>query len=201
MKKLLLVTMIILYSGIIYSQETRTLNSALGIPFGSSKSVVKSTIKEKHPDSKVYSETDMSISFEEVKYGAYKPILVNFQFTKEGQFHTCKVFVDADDCKEIFTLYDDLVKVIDEKYYTTDEKMENYKYPFTKSDKYKHTESLVKGKYVSMFSLWVFPTDKEKNNAISVEVDKSCAVKVTYQDGNLISKVIEDKKKNDSGDY
>lgn len=201
MKKLLLVTMIILYSGFIYSQETKTLNSVLGVPFGSNKSVVKSTIKEKHPASKVYSESETSISFEEVKYGAYKPILVNFQFSKEGEFHTCKVFIDAEDCKEIFTLYDDIVKIIDEKYYFTSEKLEDYKYPFSKSDKYKHTESLVKGKYVSMFSLWVFPTGQEKNNAISVEVDKSCSVRVTYQDGNLIAKVIEDKKKNESGDY
>lgn len=201
MKKLTLVLMIMLYSGFTYSQDSNTMNSALGIPFGSSKEVVKKTIKEKHPNSKIYSETAISISFENVKYGAYNPMLTNFQFTESNEFHTCRIFIDPDDCNDIFTLYDDIVKILDEKYYTTNDKLEDYKYPFSKSDKYKHTATLVKGKYVSMFSLWTFPTNGEKNNAISVEIDKTCAVKATYQDGNLIARVLNQKKKNESGDY
>lgn len=200
MKNKILLFIALFISSICYSQSMQ-MNSILGIEFGSSKQEVKSKLLEKQPQAKIYNETANTISYEAIKFGAYTPLLVIFQFTDDNQLHTGQVHINISDCKEIFHLYDEVVEVINQKYYTTTESLEDYKYPYSKSDKYKFTSTIVKGNYFTMMSIWKFETGTEKNNFISVDVTDNCTVKVAYQNGLLVKQQVEKNNKKNSQDY
>ena len=205
MKKTFLVLIIIFFYSLSYSQNN-IMTSVLGIELGSSRAVVKSKLTEKQPQSKIYDETAVSLSCENIRFGAHKTILVIFQFTDDNKLHTCLIFVDPSDCKEIFHKYDEIVNDLNQKYYTSSKTLEDYKYPFSREDKYKHTEAIVKKNYCTLMTLWTFdsrntPDNTEDDNGLSVSIDKTCSIKVTYQDGLLIDEAVAKDKAKNSNDY
>jgi hypothetical protein len=205
MKKLLIFIAVMLWTTLSFAQST-TMTSVLGIEFGSKRQQVKEIITSKQPTSTLYSEKEISMTYENVKWGEYKTMLVIFQFTDDDKLHTVMIFLDPDHCKNVFYLYDKVIGTINERYYQTTKSTEHYSYPYTRSDKYKYTESMVKNDRVTMQSLWAFdtrntPSNDEDDNNISVMVTDDCVVKVTYQDGVLIDEVIEKQKAKNSQDY
>lgn len=205
MKKLLIILVIALQGGIADAQ-TKTMTSVMGIELGSTRAQVKAKMAEKQPLSKIYNETEVSVSFENVKFGGNKTILVMFQFTGDNKLHTCHIFVEPSDCKEIFSKYDEVVKDLSDKYGRSEKTLEDYKYPYSIDDKYKHTEVIAKRGYCTLITLWTFdsrntPDNTEDDNGIMVSVDKTCSVKVTYQDGLLIDGEVAKSKEKNSQDY
>ncbi len=204
MKKLLLFLTAMLLTTATFSQNT-TMDRVLGIKLGISRNEVKAIMKSNQPESVVYSENEISLSYDKTEWGAYKPLLLMFQFD-EDKLHTVHVFISPEYCKDIFYTYDDVVDIINGRYYTTSKFTEHYKYPYTKSDKYKYTTILVKNDYVTMQSLWSFdtrntPNNSEDDNNIMVTVTDDCNVKVTYQDGYLIDVAVAKEKAKQSKDY
>ncbi len=205
MKKLTTLIVFLLLSITTFAQSNM-MTSVLGIEFGSKRQEVKNHLANKQPESKVYSETDISVSYEKVTWGEYKTFLVIFQFSDDDRLHTVLIFVSPSTCSKIFTLYDNVVETISERYYKPKKTIEHYSYPYSKSDKYTYTESMVKNDKVTMASLWSFdnrntPNDTEDDNNISVFVTDDCSVKITYQDGVIIDEVIAKKKAKESKDY
>lgn len=205
MKKLLIILMIFMQAGLADAQ-TKSMTSVMGIELGSTRAQVKAKMAEKQPLSKIYNETDISLSFENVRFGGNKTLLVMCQFTDDNKMHTCHIFVEPSDCKEIFSKYDEIVKDLSDKYGTSEKTLEDYKYPYSIDDKYNHTEVLVKRGYVTMLTLWTFdsrntPDNTEDDNGIMVSLDKTCSVKVTYQDGLLIDEAVAKSKAKNSQDY
>lgn len=203
MKKLIVLILSSFISFGSFSQSN-TMTSVLGIELGSSKSQVRDLLMSKQPECKVYSTTDVSMTFENVKWGAYKTYLVIFQFS-EDKLHTAMIFLEPDHCQNVFTLYDDVCEILSERYFTTDKKIERYSYPYERGDKYKYTESMVKNGKVTMQSFWTFNTrntpENDDDNNIKVAVSDDCLVIVTYQDGVLIKEAVAKKKQKESNDY
>lgn len=205
MKKLTLALSLLIASFGAMAQ-TEPMTSVFGIELGSNKKQVKDQLMSKQPECKLYSGTDMSLIFEKVKWGAYKTYMVVFQFSDEDRLHTVKILVEPDHCQNVFRLYDEITGVINERYYTTNSKVERYSYPYQKSDKYKYTATMVKNGKVAMQSLWSFdnlktPDNEDDDNHINVSVTDDCLVAVSYQDGLIIEGVIAKKKQKDSKDY
>ena len=70
------------------------MTSVLGIELGSKKQDVRTILATKQPKSKIYSQTDISISYEGITWGEYETLLVIFQFSDSDQLHT--VIFEAD---------------------------------------------------------------------------------------------------------
>lgn len=186
--------------------QSNMMTSVLGIELGSKKQDVRTILATKQPESKVYSQTDISISYEGIKWGEYETLLVIFQFSDSDQLHTVMIFVDPSTCPKVFSLYDDIVETLTERYHSPNKNYENYSYPYSRSDKYTYGETMVKSGKASLGSLWSFdnrntPGDPEDDNNISVFVTQECSVKITYQEGVIIDEVIAKKKAKESKDY
>jgi hypothetical protein len=205
MKKLLL-SIAFLFISITTFAQANMMTSVLGIELGSKRQEVKNYLVTKQPQAKVYSQTDISVSYEGIKWGEFETLLTIFQFSDDDRLHTVMIFVDPSSCSKIFRLYDDVVEILTERYYKPNKTYENYSYPYSKSDKYTYGETMVKSGKTSIGSLWSFdsrntPSDPEDDNNITVVVTQECSVKVTYQDGVIIDEVIAKKKAKESKDY
>lgn len=205
MKKLIILTFLLFVYSISYSQSN-LMSSVFGIELGSKRQVVKDILLNKQPESKIYSETDVSVSYQDLKWGEFDTYLVIFQFSDDDRMHTTMIFLEPDHCQNVFSLYDKTVDIINERYYTTNKKTEYYSYPYDRKDKYRYTESMVKNGKVTMQSLWSFdtrntPDINDDDNHLKVHVSDDCLVIVNYQDGLIIDEVLAKKKKQDSKDY
>lgn len=205
MKKLIMILVVVLHCGTSNAQ-TKTMTSVMGIELGSTRAQVKAKMAEKQPLSKIYNETDVSVSFENVRFGGNKTLLVMCQFTDDNKMHTCHIFVEPSDCKDIFSKYDEIVKDLSDKYGNSGKALEDYKYPYSKEDRYKHTELIVKKGYVTLMTLWTFdnrntPDETKDDNGIMVSIDKTCSVKISYQEGVLINEAVTKSKAKNSQDY
>jgi hypothetical protein len=186
--------------------QTTTMTSVMGIDLGITKAKVSEILASKQPDSKVYSQTDKSLSYTDVKWGDYKTYLVIFQFSDDDKLHTVQILIEPEFPKGVFNLYDDIASKLTERYGNSKKKLEYYSHPYTKADKYKYTESMVKRGNVTMISLWGFdapstPSDEDDDNTIQVKVVPECLVKISYQDGVIINEVVKKQKENNSKDY
>jgi hypothetical protein len=186
--------------------QTTTMTSVMGIDLGTTKAKVTEILASKQPDSKVYSQTEKSLSYTDVKWGDYKTYLVIFQFSDDDRLHTVQIMIEPEFPKGVFNLYDEVTSKLTERYGNSKKKVEYYSHPYTKADKYKYTESMVKRGNVTMISLWTFdspntPSDEDDDNTIQVKVVPECLVKISYQDGVIINEVVKKQKENNSKDY
>jgi hypothetical protein len=205
MKKLFIAVLATLSISLCNAQDMQ-MKGVMSLEFGSTREQVKQTLLAKQPGAKVYSSTERSMSFQDVTWGAYKTFLFMCQFSDDNRLHSVLIFVEPDHCSKVFTLYDEITKIINERYYVTTKSLESYSYPYERKDKYRYTETMVKNGKVTMQSLWTFdsrstPTDTEDDNCIKAEVADECLVIITYQDGLIIDEVIAKQKAKQSKDY
>ncbi len=205
MKKLFIAALATLSINLCNAQDTQ-MKGVLSLEFGMTKEKVKDVILSKQPESKVYSSTPVSMTFQDVKWGAYKTFLMICQFSDDDRLHTVMFFLKPDHCSNIFTLYDEVTGIMTNKYNAPSTNLEHYRYPYEKKDKYRYTETMVKNGKVIMTSLWKFdiyntPENENDNNFIKIAVVDDCMVQVMYQDGILIDQAVEKKKAKESNDY
>jgi hypothetical protein len=195
-----------LWTSASFAQTTTTMTSVMGIELGSSKAKVSEILTSKQPECKVFSQTEKSISYTDVKWGDYKAYLVIFQFSPEDKLHTVQILIQPEFPKGVFNLYDEIIEKLAERYGNSKKKLEYYSHPYNKTDKYKYTESMVKNGNVTMISLWTFDvlntaSNEDDDNTIQVKVVPECMVKVSYQDAVIINEVVRKQKENNSKDY
>lgn len=205
MKKLFVAALAVLSLNLCNAQDTQ-MKGAFSLEFGSSKKTVKETILAKQPDAKVADEGEKYVSFDNVKWGKFTTYRVTMKFHKDS-LHTIYIYIDPGQCHQIFNLYDEVVELMIERYNSPKNKNEYYRYPYDKSDKYKHTAAMVTNEKVVMNSLWQFdilgtPFNTEDDNSLVVSVKgASCLIQVAYQDGILIDAAIEADKAKNAKDY
>jgi hypothetical protein len=202
MKKLIIFISIILFTITTNAQE---LTGFMGIPFGSTKTEIKSMFLSKNPSAKIHTDDTKSLTFTDFNFGGRKAIAVIFGINGEGKMHTAIVLLNNDNDDEVFDLYDDVVSDINNKYHYRDVNNEIWKYPYDKSDKYQHGTTAMKLGKCTLQSMWYFdvndPSSHDDDNIIAVENTESCSVKITYQNGIMISDVVSKNKEKNSQDY
>lgn len=202
MKKLIIFISIILFTITTKAQE---LTGFMGIPFGSTKTEIKSTFLSKNPNAKIHTDDTKSLTFTDFTFGGRKAIAVIFAINGEGKMHTAIVLLNNDNDDDVFDLYDGVVSDINNKYHYRDIDNEIWKYPYDKSDKYQHGTTAMKSGKCTLQSMWYFdvndPSSHDDDNIIAVENTESCSVKITYQNGIMISDVVSKNKEKNSQDY
>lgn len=203
MKKAIL-ALLLFISFYAKSQGTDSLNGFLGIPFGSNKQQIKSTIQAKFPSAKIYEETEKKIVYDNIQFAGKNCLAMYFALNSEGRLHTAVVLLDNQD-HEAFSLYDAIVLDLDKKYHYHDSQYENWSYPYDKSDRDQHGITALKVHKLKIMSFWNFaaadPNTTDDDNIIQVTITDGCNVKLSYQNGAMINEVVEKNNANNSKDY
>ena len=202
MKKLLSIISIIFFTTTTNAQE---LTGVMGISFGSTKNEIKSTFLSKNPNVEIHTDEPRTLTFTNFSFGGRKAVAVVFGLNEDGKMHTAIVLLNNDNDDDVFDLYDNVVSDINNKYHYRDINNEVWKYPYDKSDKYQHGTTAIKLGKCSLQSMWYFdvndPSTHDDDNVIAVENTESCTVKITYQNGLMISDVVSKNKEKNSQDY
>lgn len=202
MKKILFYLLFTFICTTTFSQQ---LNGFMGIPFGTPKSELKSKFMSKNPSATIYTDKPEVLTLENVSFGGRKAIAIIFAFTGDDKFHTGIVLLENETEDMVFDMYDEIVQDINIKYHYRDDKLEYWAYPYSASDKLNHGTTAIKLGKCKLQSIWKFDvndsTSTEDDNVISVEVTKSCNIKIAYQNGILINQVVSVKKEKDQQDY
>ena len=203
MKKLLSIIIITLL--IITSVKGQELTGFMGIPFGSTKSEIKTKFLAKNPNAKIYTDEVRTLTFTDFNFAGKKAMAVVFGLNEKSQMHTAVVLLETERDDDVFELYDNIVNEINDKYHYRDVDNEIWRYPFEKSDKYDYGVTAIKSGKCVLQSIWYFdvndPESHDDDNAIAVQNTESCDIKITYQDGIMISNVVSNNKAKDSQDY
>jgi hypothetical protein len=201
MKKLLLFILTI-FTLNVNAQE---LTGFMGIPFGSSKEDIKKIFLSKNVDAKIHTDEPRTITFTNFNFGGRKAVAVVFGLNDEGKMHTAIVLLENEYDDDVFELYDNVVADINNKYHYRDVNNEFWKYPYDKGDKYQHGTTAIKLGKCTLQSMWYFdvndPSSHDDDNVIAVENTQTCTVKITYQNGLMISNVVSKNKEKNSQDY
>lgn len=198
-----LIAFLILGTNMVNAQN-RDMSSFMGIAFGSTVAEAKAAFLAKQSNAKTEREDKQFLTFKDVKFGGRDAFAIVMKFSEEGKLHTAVVLMAPDECIESYKLYDDVVSDINDKYYKSDVVVEQFKYPYERKDR-ENTTALKNG-YATFNTLWTFdtrntPNDSEDDNAILIEILKSCIVKISYQDGVLIDEIVLKNKEKNSADY
>lgn len=204
MKNILSTFLLLFFAINISLGQNRTMNSVMGIPFGSTKAEVKAALIEKQPGIKIREESANMIIYDKGKFGGRESFSFLFKFTDSGKLHTAIILIDPVYCSKVHEIYDDIVSDINEKYYVSDLQVERYKYPYDKSDR--ENTMVITGGYATIHTIWSFdmpstPSNTDDDNAIMVEITSNCIIKIAYQDGVLIDEVVNKQKQQNSKDY
>jgi len=190
----------ILLISVCISATSQTLEGFMGIKFGASSETVKHTMSAR-PEcrlNKQYS-TEESLAFEGAMFAGRQTAIILFSFVN-NKFYTASVFIIPSLESEAIELFNTIKEELDEKYFSTREYFETYKYPYEKGDGY--TESAIKQGKASFIAFWAFQdADSSNKNFISLEIGKSLSIIITYQDGNLIKEASMLAKEKNYKDY
>lgn len=196
MKKTLLVALLLVNSA--FAQQ---LTGIMGIPFGTSKSQIKSYFNSKQPQNKIYSDNNRDITFTNVKFGTRETEGIIFGLNDSSKYHTAVVLIKPSSESDIYDLYDKIVEEINAKYHYRDSQTEFWRYPYDSDDKYTYGITAIKMDKGVFQTAWLFPVENSENDIISVEITTAVWVKITYQNGNMIKEVVAKNNAKNSADY
>jgi hypothetical protein len=117
------------------------------------------------------------------------------QFGDDGM-HTAKVMYTPKEHEVIPMLYK-FVSLFTEKYGKPDEQYEFYEDPYFKGDGYE-TQAIRLGKG-HLGASWIFP-DPGREDYVTVNILDTLALVITYQDGDLIHKAVEQQNQKNLSD-
>lgn len=184
--------------------QVNELNGGLGVNFGCPKDSVRLMMRTKHADATFDEEKNNNMFYMKGSWLSRPVSLWAFMFTPANKLHTMIVYVTPSLESKAFETYDDVVSDLKTKYGEPTGVIENYKYPYTKEDKYSHGTTAAKLGKVTLWTYWKFPTKDESiensGNTILVELDTSLDTKVKYQDGILIKDVVKKNTEQKQGD-
>src|ERR687884_1112783 len=190
----LMVNVFILFSACNFFAQTteKTLDGFWGMKFGSSIAECKRIILSKEGavlDTKHSTENKLIVDGAE--FGGRKTAFIALLFT-DNKLHTAKVYFVPRLESKVFELYDEIKSEINDKYYVTKNDYRLFKYPYEDGDGYE-TQAIKLGK-ASIASFWSFPRSDGHKNSISLEINETLIVILSYQDGLLIEEAIEKQK-------
>lgn len=193
-KTLLIALILIPTYGI--SQTKKPIDGFLGIPFGSSRASVIAALnakggildrKESKPDFIVYRG---------IKLGHREARLFVIKLVNDKAFQADFIFdpiLDARAIEYYYSLVNDITEI-----YGNGESNKKFKEPYSDSDDDGIKISAIKSGNADYTTIWVSPSN---NNAISIQIDETLTVTLTYQDSKLIEEAIKQRKEKEKADY
>lgn len=171
----------------------QSVNEFLGIKFGSSKDDAKLVLLER--EGVTLNEENSGadhLIFEGGSFAGRSVYFWRLGFV-DDQLHTASVYIQEKENHHIIERYDELVSFYKEKYAAPDTTLRRFEYPYEEGDGFEE-QALRLGK-AHLTVLWAFPTDTPGvQNSVSIEIDDSLLLKISYQDGALIDKAIQRRK-------
>jgi len=113
-------------------------------------------------------------------------------FDKEGRMHTGRASMHPRP-STLLDKYSDIKSLMAEKYGKPATDIYRFHYPYD-SDSEGHELTAIRVGKATIASYWTFPSPGKPDNIISVRVTESQAIMITYQNGDLIRAVTDDKK-------
>ena len=112
-------TILILILAIVFSLNTssQTLDGFLGIPFGSSKEVVKKAMLLMGSKLNLEGSDNDYLSFTGTNFAGRQTSSIGFRFVN-NKFHTASVFIEPYSESQAVKLYKNIKAELTEKYYT-----------------------------------------------------------------------------------
>ncbi len=180
--------------------ENLSLNSFLGIDFGSTQEVAKNkmlsrascTLDEKN-------STDTVMYFYGVTFAGRDTSFVMLLFVN-GKFSKAAVYIKPK--LDAFTIrtYQEIKEELNAKYFKTIDDFELYDEPYQENDGY--TETGISVGKVKFSSFWSFKDSKDgEEDFISLRISEELDIIINYEDGDLTKELVNKIKDQDSEDY
>jgi hypothetical protein len=192
MKKMCLFLLFVLVSSA--NLFAGTLDGVLGLKFGSSREDVRQVMLKRadFPLDKANSTND------DVLYGAGKfagrDVEVLYLQFVNNKLYSIAFFIPVDLESRLIDTYNEIQSELNEKYYESEEIIENYKEPYEKGDGY--AETAIKIGKATFLTRWKFDSssNNEYYNMITVGITTTMQILLIYKDGAL-DKVASEKNK------
>jgi hypothetical protein len=194
MKKTLLIALLLI-PFIGFSQTTKSIDSFLGIKFGSSKATVTAALKARGGKIDKASNAN-NLAFDNIKFGHRLTDFIVIRFVNDKAFEADLTFKPEDD-NHVIEYYDSLVSDISDVYGKGDV-TKKFSSGFADGDGHEIGALLIGAAEYN--TIW---TDA-KNNAIDATIVKDendLEVQLTYQDDALTALAVAQQKAKDKGDY
>ena len=176
------------------------LKGAAGIEFGSTREVVANAMRTLHKDARFTETRENSAFYVGGKWAGRDVLIWAFTFTTTGKLHTIAIIMNPAHQSEVFTLYDDVVADLSDKYGDPKEEdvYETWKYPYASSDKYTLGVTAIKTGNCSICTFYWFPGSDgsmgDNKNSIYVKITDNVNVMVKYQDGILSNDLVKQRE-------
>jgi hypothetical protein len=202
MKKTIILLLASAYSSIVSAQESN-ITGCFGVTFGCTKQQVKDMMHIKHPKATLERDKNDFLAYQGDSWIDNDASVWAFSFTSDNKLHTASVSLIPSSESAVFNLYETVCTNMSGKYGSPISNIENYKYPYERSDKYSHGITAIKLDKAYIAQMWQFrslvDSMPDAGNIILVTINKFVKVSVKYQDGVLIEKAIkEETEKNKS---
>ena len=191
---------VFLFAHVSFAQETKAnVDGFWGMKFGSSVAECRKIILSKNTgtiDAKNSSETKIIIDNPE--FAGKKPAFIALLFVND-KFHTSKTFFKPTSAARVFELYDSIKGELNDKYYKTKEDFKIFKSPYYDGDGYE--ASAIRLGKATVAAFWTFNQSDESKTVISLQIEESLLVNLSYQDDKIADQAIEKQKNKNAKDY
>lgn len=195
MRKLVLLVAFIAVSSNIFAQLDQ-FYGPLGLKFGCQRDSVKEFMATKFSSATLNQDLSMGMEYLGGSWaGLYSVNSWVWQFTEEGEMHTLRLKINVGEDFEVWDKYDEIADLVAEKYGKPFRVVQEWKAPFSLSDKDAMGLIALKDGKVAYRKLWVRyndPDNKEDQNSIEVEMTMDAKVYVTYRNHDLLEKALKE---------
>jgi hypothetical protein len=173
--------------------SAKTMNSFLGVEFGSPISSVKQVMSEKSEANLDSKHSNKKVLFYDgVNVCGHKTLYVAFHFSRE-QFEGTTAEYSSSLEANIFDLYEEIKSDLNSKYYITKDDYRSFTYPYENGDG-QETTAIKLGK-AKILSVWKFPQNDGSENSIFLSITEEMCVRLLYNCGKLSDKSKDKVKK------
>lgn len=191
MKKLSILILLTFFSFIGNAQTS--LKGCMGINFGDSKAKVRQVMSTKN-GFELYKDDEVTLSYLNGTFAGHEAIGAVFAFY-QNQLHTAVILLKVEQEPKVMDFYYEILGELKDRYSMQYQSAHVYRSPYYAGDGY--TVTAIKLGYADIGSAFSF----DDGNVIAVDITNSIGLKLTYQDGALIKKAIEQNKEKNNQDY
>lgn len=189
---------------LVTKAQPEKLTGCFGVSFGCTKQAVKEMMRLKHPTAVIAKDEAEFLAYKGGKFIDNEVSVWAFSFTSDNKFHTGSVSLVPVTEERIFDLYDDVSKNMALKYGDPKTELNNWKYPYSEDDKFKHGVTAIKVDKTYIAKMWELPSDDpnqpDLTNTILVQINQFVKVNIKYQNGILIEKAVKEAEKEKQGE-
>jgi hypothetical protein len=175
------------------------LNGFLGVEFGSSIETTKEKLQDRFGGNLNVNSSDSDYLFYDlITFGGRQSEYLLLSFL-DDKFAKATVMIKPKLESKIIETYKAIKKEINEKYFISLKDYELYDYPYEKNDG--HTESGISLGKVTFSTYWNFQNSDLEEDCIAVEITEDLEIRISYENSDLITQIINRHNQKNSLDY